>query len=128
MQVAQQHAGARDGKPRMHFQAGQFFERQHPAAERDARPGDARTRTSNGDCNAGCAGLAKGGRHRGLVRRNDHPLGVSLQPGGVLQIPGAYTSRITGMIIGRRDVAFIIWRFRSARIFSFITPQSVFSS
>jgi hypothetical protein len=32
------------------------------------------------------------------------------------------------MISGRRDVSFTMYRFKSARIFSLITPQSVFSS
>src|SRR5580704_16202509 len=46
-----------------------------------------------------------------------------------LQHLGAdYTSRITGRINGRLEVCLLMWRFRSTRIFSFITDQSDFSS
>ena len=36
-----------------------------------------------------------------------------------------YTSRITGMMSGRRDVSLFRNRFKSERIFSCITPQSL---
>jgi hypothetical protein len=42
--------------------------------------------------------------------------------------PKTQISRITGMISGRRCASLLINRFRSARIFSFTTPQSDFSS
>jgi hypothetical protein len=42
--------------------------------------------------------------------------------------PPSHTSRITGVIRGRRDVCLFRNRFRSERIFSFMTPQSVRSS
>jgi len=42
----------------------------------------------------------------GLVRGDDDPLGAPAQAGSVLQIIGGYTSRITGMISGRREVSF----------------------
>jgi len=43
-------------------------------------------------------------------------------------IEAAHTSRITGRISGRLAVCLLRKRFRSARIFSLITLQSVFSS
>src|SRR5262249_39880007 len=107
----------------------QLFERKYPSAERYASARDAGPCTGDRDRNVRGRGVALRRDHSRFIRRNQHPLGVSAaQPRNVLQVVGGYTSRITGRMSGRLAVCFTMSRFSSARIFSFITPQSVFSS
>ena len=65
----------------------------------------------------------KGFRDIAQMRRN--LLNRALPPNGPNR---SHTSNITGVIGGRRDLCLFRNRFRSARIFSFMTPQSVRSS
>ena len=137
MHVAQQHAGAGHGVARVDLQPRELLEREHPAAERHAAARDARCPRRRSVTGIPAAEASR--RIAGdscVVRGHEDPLGMAalaarkhLPDTRTADVrPTAHTSRITGMISGRLDVCFTMYRFRSARIFSFMTPQSVFSS
>jgi len=131
MNVTQQHSGARHCIPGVNLQARELFQGEHPTAEGHPAACHAPTRAGNRHRNSRRGGLTQDRGHRLVALWRKHSLRVpALQPGSVFQITGRnrQTSRITGMINGRLDVCFTMCRFRSARIFSFMTPQSVFSS
>lgn len=106
VQVAEQGARPGDGLAVVDLQAIQLFEREHPAAERDAPAGDAGTGSGDGDGSSRRGGLAQRRDHTRFIRGNDDALGMAAEAGRVFEIGGVHTSRITGMISGRREVSF----------------------
>jgi hypothetical protein len=106
MHVAKQRAGPGDCKSAMHLQPCQTFQRENPTAEGNFAARHPRARTGNGQGNAMRRRFANGRRDTRLIGRHDDALGVAAKAGSVLQVMRSYTSRITGMISGRRAVDF----------------------
>ena len=102
----------------VNFKARELFERDNPSAKGNARAGDAGAGAGDGYWSrrrlVRSAGFAQHGYQRGFIGRNDQPLGVAAEAGGVFQVARVYwrnylsnySSRITGMISGRREVSF----------------------
>ena len=107
MQIAQQNPGAGDGVPGVNFQARELFQREHPAAERNAPAREAGARAGNGYRHARRRRLRATPRltpasSAGMITRSACPR----KPEASSRYCGRYTSRITGMISGRREVSF----------------------
>ena len=71
----------------MRLNASQLFEREHPAAQRNARARDAGSSPGNRHGDASRIRFFQGRHHPGLIGRYDGALGVAPEAGGVLQVP-----------------------------------------
>ena len=106
LQIAERHPGAGDGVPGMNLQASELFDGEDPASQRNTAAGNARAPGRDGDRYAGRGSFPERRHHGGFIHRKQKARGMPAEARSILQVSRRYTSRITGMISGRRCVSF----------------------